>query len=326
MCLVAVASAPAFAWSKAGHQTTGAIAYRVLKKESPGTIPKVVAILRKHPYFTEAHRGINNKLSSWEDTCRGLTEDEQNEFLFMMACRWADDSRPDVKFYPKSDRVEAQHYINRPFKPAGQPDTVKLVEPDEINIIRGFSERLTKFKTATTDADRAVAMCFVMHFIGDAHQPLHTVSLCTTEFQVVDNGKQVGDRGGTRFMVRGSEGGRPINLHYFWDGLITNEEDFRKNQQVAIALLDPKLNPDFAKEKFADALAVTDFERWIDESFQLVPKAYYFNDKLLSGSIENANAGVLPEGYSKAVQPIGFKRGVLAGYRIAYTLKDVLGN
>jgi hypothetical protein len=36
-----------------------------------------------------------------------------------------------------------------------------------------------------------------MHLVGDAHQPLHAVSLYTEKHQLVDQGRLVGDRGGT---------------------------------------------------------------------------------------------------------------------------------
>jgi hypothetical protein len=53
-------------------------------------------------------------------------------------------------------------------------------------------------------ADRARALAFVEHFVGDIHQPLHAI------------GRQ---KGGNGYEISLDVGGRHIsNLHSFWDG------------------------------------------------------------------------------------------------------------
>ena len=49
LLLVLVSSA--FAWNKAGHMVSGAIAYADLKQTSPQTLEQVVALLKTHPQF-----------------------------------------------------------------------------------------------------------------------------------------------------------------------------------------------------------------------------------------------------------------------------------
>jgi hypothetical protein len=44
-------AAPVRAWNRAGHLASGAIAFDVLKGESPQTLAAVVALLRRHPQF-----------------------------------------------------------------------------------------------------------------------------------------------------------------------------------------------------------------------------------------------------------------------------------
>lgn len=57
---------------------------------------------------------------------------------------------------------------------------------------------------ARPPAQRAMALAFVVHFVGDIHQPLHT------DFRP--------DAGGNRFQVRWR--GRGTNLHKVWDSLM----------------------------------------------------------------------------------------------------------
>ena len=51
------------------------------------------------------------------------------------------------------------------------------------------SDQLAKVKARDEDPEeRAVAMCWVFHLIGDAHQPLHVTQLYSTQFPKGDRG------------------------------------------------------------------------------------------------------------------------------------------
>ncbi len=299
----------------AGHMATGAVAYRVLKQDSPTTVGKVVALLKKHPYYEE----------KWKSKLEDLAEDEdQDEYLFMLATRWADDARGDERFYPEGGHIESIHYINLPFKPDGQPTTVQTAPEDQINILRGYAEaRKTLSNPNADDEKRAVALCWVLHLIGDAHQPLHTTALFTETFQLKDHGKLVGDRGGTWFFVRANpmaQNGE--SLHHIWDGFITSKVKYRENRNAVIALME---KPEHVAAKFADELQENDFERWVATSFELAKKyVYYHEGLLLKGGTTRTTPQDLPEGYIKASEAIAKRQGVLAGYRMAATLKTAL--
>jgi len=205
LVLLAWHGSTACAWNAAGHQVSGAIAYQVLQKESPQTVAKVVAILNQLPDFQK----------SWGKKLEGVPEADRDEHLFMWATRWADDIRGKPKYdHPK------WHYINLPFKPDGQPDSVQPLMPDPVNIFEGFQINLRIAKGEGDGENRAVALCWLFHLVGDVHQPLHTVGLFTTEYPR-------GDRGGNLIFVRVEEGGRPINLHFLWDGLIFGSQNTR---------------------------------------------------------------------------------------------------
>src|SRR5215475_6582365 len=46
--LVLVTTASTFAWSKAGHMVSGAMAYADLQQTSPATLARVIALLKHH--------------------------------------------------------------------------------------------------------------------------------------------------------------------------------------------------------------------------------------------------------------------------------------
>jgi hypothetical protein len=307
--LAVLGVAHADAWNRPGHMVTGAIAYQVLKQESDvQTITRAAALLRKHPEF-----------GRWEKRMQDVPEADHDQFLFMQAARWADDARDNPAFYPPDAQYDKIHYINFPYKPKGQPDDVKTAPPDDLNILRGFADKVAILKDKGKDAERAVALCWVAHLVGDVHQPLHTVSLFTKQFQM-DGGKLTGDRGGTRFYIRAAEGRNPINLHKYWDDLLLGSDNFQTVKNRAIEL---RLRKEFAKGKLTE-LAATEFQTWAaKESVELAKTAVYRNGTL-EGSVLQSQAPLLPADYAKTVQPIAERRAVLAGYRLAAVLKSAL--
>lgn len=51
---------PAFAWNKAGHMVSGAIAYSELRQSNQQTLDKVVAILKEHPEYSKFEQQWNS--------------------------------------------------------------------------------------------------------------------------------------------------------------------------------------------------------------------------------------------------------------------------
>jgi len=71
--------------------------------------------LEKHPWYADR----------WRDDVEKLAESQRGEMLFMLAARWAD----DIRMQAKLQRETKWHYINFPFKPAGEPEDIKPLAP-----------------------------------------------------------------------------------------------------------------------------------------------------------------------------------------------------
>src|SRR5262245_15457122 len=84
---LAVLPLPASAWNILGHMLSGIIAYQVLQQESPQTIDKVKALLKKHPWYA----------NQWQARLQDVPIADQGLVLFMQAARWADDIRSTDK-------------------------------------------------------------------------------------------------------------------------------------------------------------------------------------------------------------------------------------
>lgn len=294
LLLCALLAAPALGWNKAGHMTSGAIAYQVLKKESPATIARVVALLKEHPWYE----------LRWEARLRDVPAADRDVYLFMLAARWADDARSDQEFHHAE-----WHYINYPFRPASEGKEVKTRKPETENIVRAFAVKLDELKTETDKEKQATALTWLFHLTGDVHQPLHTATLFTARFPS-------GDRGGTRAYVRVRENRGVISLHQFWDGLITGSERLQTVTNVATTL---RNRADLAREKFPQ-LADTGFEKWTAESFKLAKEKAYLDGKLELGTSRN-DARLLPAEYVTGSKAVAERQMMLAGYRLADLLK-----
>lgn len=169
LLLLLMAVSSALARNKAGHMVSGAIAYAELNQVSPQTLAHVIALLKTQPDFE----------TQWAPRLAqsNLSPEEQDLYLFMLAARWPDDIRQEPVLHRGP-----WHYINLPYKPAGQPATVHTVEPLPENILYAYQANLDILRSTEADAVKAVALYWIFHLIGDVHQPLHAVALFTTQF------------------------------------------------------------------------------------------------------------------------------------------------
>ena len=159
-------------------------------------------------------------------------------------------------------------------------------------------ERLANL--ALDRADRAIALKFLVHFVGDLHQPLHTIGV---------------ERGGNGILVTvfGSPtcGGSPTaptpcNLHGVWDSsLITHRQ---LSDADYLALLDRLI----ATGSLAGRPTGTPSE-WAMESLALAKPALL------------PQQGIVDEAYYRAQIPVIDERLALAGLRLAAMLNGALG-
>ena len=77
---------------------------------------------------------------------------------------------------------------------------------------------------------RAIALVWLFHLVGDIHQRLHTAQLFTVDYPQ-------GNRGGNEICVRVKEAEQPMDLHRFWDGVMTSSSNLTRLRNEATALL-----------------------------------------------------------------------------------------
>ena len=285
-----LAARPGLAWNRAGHMVMGAIAYDDLQRASPATAARVAAILREHPQYE----------SRWKPQLAGMAEQDQERLLFMLAARWPDDIRGDKEFdHP------VWHYIDYPYKPKGQPESVVAAPPGRENLVEAFQQNVAVVRGGAPDGQKAVALCWIFHLMGDSHQPLHAVSLFTTQFPK-------GDQGGNLIFVRDPANPASQNLHAYWDGILLTDDRYDPARDLAAKIE--------KSEGRIPSKATGESAKWTHESFDLAVSKVYRKGKLRISTDRNQGAP-LPAGYHALAERVATRRVALAGYRLADFLR-----
>lgn len=278
-----------YGWNKPTHMVTGAIAYRDLQASSPQTLSRIVAILKKHPDYQQRWSA---KLAD-----PTLSDDERDQYLFMLAARWADDIRGQDRY----DRP-SWHYINYIYAPEQNMARTDTTLGTGETILQAFGMNQQILRSNAPDSAKAIAVCWLFHLTGDVHMPLHTTALIGRQFPE-------GDKGGNLFRIKVMMSSKTINLHSFWDGMLLGADDFRSVSNLAV-----QLRTDIGRSHLIQ-LGRTDIGTWSKESFQLAQDNAYRNNTLPAGTEQEG--AVLPADYVAAVKPIAQRQVALAGYRLA---------
>jgi hypothetical protein len=294
LCLLLFA-APASGWNRAGHMVCGAFVGTLLERDNPQALADWTVVLKRHPQY-ESH---------WREGVERAAPENRKQSVWMLAARWPDDIRSDPQF----DRPE-WHYINHPYKPAGQPQSVTTVGPADVNIVTAFRTNIEILKGTAADAEKAVALCWVLHLVGDVHQPLHTTRLFTQDFPPPS-----GDRGGTLFYIRATADAEAISLHKFWDDLILGTEDFRAARNEAIRIR--TAHPPSVLVELARRPAESDFRAWAEVEGSTLARSNVYLEGRLAGSASSDSPPVLPRGYANDAKRTAEHRLALAAHRLA---------
>jgi hypothetical protein len=223
---------------------------------------------------------------------------------FINAAHWADDLRPFAEF----DSFKPLHFIDKPFSTDGTPLPTDLPEPD--NIVKALEDNVNTLKTSTDKDAQAQALRFIIHFVGDIHQPLHSATR-------VSSALPQGDRGGNSVSI--NVGGKKTNLHSYWDGGIGSFPKTGPNfappplSQIPAAVAkakagNPATNP---KLKLNDPF---NYAAWADESFALAKSTAY----------QGMQNGVTPSAtYNTKALKVARQRVAWGGYRLAALLNAI---
>jgi hypothetical protein len=274
-------------WGAGGHMMTAQIAFKRLKPKAKAKAIELLALPINPASITKKSKD------------------------FVNASHWPDDLRPVQEFDPFLKR----HFIDNPFSPDSTPLPAGMPEDD--NIVKALADNVEILKTSTDKNAQAQALRFIIHFVGDIHQPLHAATR-------IDRKNADGDLGGNEFFVMLPDKNKPgkfksVKLHSYWDGGINNFPPTRPNfvppplgeiaPAVALAVAQ---NPDTDSDLKLDE--PFNFSGWADESFALAKDVAY--DGLKNRSKPSA-------AYKRKALATARKRVAWGGYRLAALLNTI---
>jgi hypothetical protein len=255
--------------------------------------------------------------------------EDQDRWIFLQAAIWPDLIRPIHKYHKGT-----WHFINVPFYLSAHDQTalqdvikpnvsmtlpvpLTTMERDHLNAAQAFKLCVRGLTDAdSSDEEKAIYFCWLLHIVGDIHQPLHSTSLVTRgRFHTSE-----GDRGGNGIQVKQGR-----NLHSYWDGLLGGDQtlnDIRKRSAAILA--SPELTK--AGESAATKPGV---EVWVQESNNWCKDFVYSKLILDEVAAREADASQplqkvdLPAEYRQKAGQVAQQRVAEAGYRLAEILKQV---
>jgi hypothetical protein len=255
-----IAPATCFAWGVEGHQIVAHIAARELTGAASAQL---------------------------QDLLGG-----DAEAAMVQVSTWADEVRR-----ARPDTAPWHFVVDIPVGSAGY-DAGRDCRNDDCIVAQIEREKTILANRQLTPTMRAEALRFLIHFVGDVHQPLHAA----------DNH----DRGGNGIRV--SIDGKQTNLHAIWDTeavtvLGTDAHTLADTLEAQVSSADRK---QWQSESTRD---------WANESFQVASTEIYAK---LMGSGDTKAPIMFPNTYAASERTVVITQLEKAGVRLAWILNEVL--
>ncbi len=273
-CFFIIFSNYANAWNATGHMVVARIAYQNLKPEVRAKVDNLVASLKQE--YPDMLTVMN--MAYWPDAIRS-----QHIETFT---HW--------------------HYINLPYNPDGTPIPVTAIDTDN-GVWAVKSVQAVVKNNKANPYDRARFLSFLIHIVGDLHQPLHTAALFSAKHTD-------GDRGGNQYnvIVRGQS----VNLHSLWDSGIGEFVNTREQSTDVAVKISEDIMQRYPAYIFGARATDLNPDDWAKEGFEAA-KQFVYN----TPEDQAASATYLENGKQLAEQEVA-----LAGYRLANILNDELSD
>lgn len=200
---------------------------------------------------------------------------------------WADQIRR------QRDNTGPWHYVDIPIQKSSYSRR-RDCKKDDCVVAQIEREKALLRNSGTPVVERREALMFLIHFVGDMHQPLHSS----------DNK----DKGGNDVRVVFLD--RRANLHSTWDSVLLGRMG-KEDDLFPVLLKEAEANT----KKWGKGSP----EKWANESHKAAQQVVYGNlPKVAQGEAEPLNAD-----YEKAADPVIREQIEKAGDRLAHTLNDV---
>ena len=294
-----------YGWNATGHRMVAVIAWDNLDSNVQ---QQIIALLMQAP--------TNSCLREmFPNDGRPLAE-RQRQF-FIAAATWPDEIRPksnnDHRPCTQYHRRD-WHFVDHFWSGTSGSQNDPPQDRDDIEIAEvNAAERLHLFRNLVGSnlppKDRAMMLAWILHLVGDVHQPLHTSGRVTTF-----PGEDEGDAGGNFFKLGGDR-----NLHSYWDGIIDRQSPRPQSESPGhyIDRLSRKQEQDFPMPSAA-TLKPGNIDAWVLESLQKAKDGAY-PKSLKRNQLPNTT-------YQQKTFETARESIAESGYRLANLLTQIFGH
>ncbi len=204
----------AFCWGLTGHRIVAEIAERHLSKKAKKELHKLIG---------------RESLALWAN--------------------WPDFIKSDTTH--AWDHASKWHYVNIPGNLSKEEFMTALGKLPGENLYTQIKALTAELKDKSLPFEkRVIALRFLIHFVGDLHQPLHV-------------GREE-DLGGNKISVTWFD--RPTNLHSVWDNALVDDQKYSYTEYSSLL--------DIASDEQVEAWQNSSLEEWFYDSYTLANKVY----------------------------------------------------
>jgi hypothetical protein len=310
----------AFGWNLPGHMAVTGLAYDELTAAQQ---KKLAKLIRKHPGFNLIQQGFAD-------------DDIDDREVVMAAATWPDLAKFDTKHYHHNGYEETDpaitsvtfstnmhkgwHFVDTPLWVDDSPASA-LPDVPRVNATNLVTVLMAQLKSNESDEAKAYDLGWLLHLVGDIHQPLHCITGVTPTFPK-------GDRGGNSVKLRGEFHDGIGDLHAFWDDVLGEtahmvnghprlDQDIMTADEISDAAHKIKL-PAYA-EKLEPPV-------WAKESFNMAKRDVYSLpcEEFMQADGDKELRMTLTKEYHKTAVADTKRRIRIAGHRLALLLKQIL--
>lgn len=289
--LLMLSSFTSYAWWEAGHMLVADIAYANLNDKAKKIVDEMLPLMKMED--TLKHKYPYDK--------------KYPNYTFMAMSHWPD----DIKSYPNFlGLYNTWHYIEHAYTDDGSDIPAEIPRDNVVWAIGQFKNHVGLNKANNYSRTRGLA--YLVHFVGDIHQPMH----CAEYYSKI---LPHGDRGGNSFKISYKEmnGAEIKSLHALWDSALAlyPSKGFSHdvNNPKDIHTIAQLIMQDYPQSYFGDKAWLLDPKKWEMESHALAIDAHQLPfDSTPNGAYINLNTQLVEQ------------RLAVAGYRLANLLNQIL--
>lgn len=244
--LLVLLVAPAYCFWSTGHMIIARVAYNEIQKKDPA-------------YFSQ----ITKEIELLSDFAK------EDKHSFVESSVWADDNK-GIGWGAFSN----WHFVDTPVFGEGFEGETEVEMMNATWAINEMTKTLKNHNKSSMDKGLALSFAwrYLIHLVGDIHQPLHASSLFSSEFKK-------GDRGGNSFKITFPEDKQVKNLHALWDSCVGQFGSIfaplTDAEWNSVGTFADEVTAQFPRNSVSARVKILDERVWATESNQISQDAVY---------------------------------------------------